>query len=84
MPELKDAFSAFRDMTAEDLIKSHVLRTHSKKVMDILDQVITQMNNHDGKIEEMLEKLGRNHRLYGATNDFLYVSCASNYMFGKA
>ena len=80
MPELKDSFSEFRDMNKEDLIKSHTLRTHSKKVVDIVEKVINDIDKKDCKLVEMLQKLGRNHCIYGANNDFLYVSLFCFYL----
>jgi hypothetical protein len=81
MPELKDSFSEFRDMNKEDLIKSHTLRTHSKKVVDIVEKVINDIDKKDSKLVEMLQKLGRNHCIYGATNDFLYVRLSKEVVF---
>ena len=72
MPELKESFSNFRDMSIQDLSKSHVLRTHSKKVMRIVENFIIE-NGH-GQIISQLIELGKEHHSFGVTNEFLYVS----------
>jgi hypothetical protein len=59
-------------MTIEELSKSHVLRTHSKKVMLIVESFIIQ--NGDDKIIKQLKELGKEHYSFGVTNEFLYVS----------
>lgn len=63
----------FRDMSSEDLMKSHILRTHSKKVMLVVENVIDLKSKEDDQSIKMLYLLGRNHYTYGATNEFLYV-----------
>lgn len=60
-------------MASEDLIKSHTLRTHSKKVMNIVNRVITDIDDKNSNLIESLEDLGRRHYIYGATENFLYV-----------
>jgi hypothetical protein len=45
-------------MTIEELSKSHVLRTHSKKVMLIVESFIFQ--NGGDKIVRQLKELGNN------------------------
>lgn len=61
-------------MSSEDLMKSHVLRTHSKKVMIIVENVIDKKEHEESILKKMLYSLGVRHYTYGATNEFLYVS----------
>ncbi len=71
---MKEAFESFRDMNSEDLIKSHTLRTHSKKVMSIVENVITNYDVEFDKIKTDLLKLGSRHYIYGVREEFFYVS----------
>ncbi len=64
-------------MTIEELSKSHVLRTHSKKVMLIVESFIFQ--NGGDKIVRQLKELGKEHYSFGVTSEFLYVSFFLNY-----
>jgi hypothetical protein len=71
---MKNVFDAFRNLTSDDLIKSHTLRTHSRKVMNIVGNFVDDIEKTDGKFESELVELGKRHYIYGATNEFLYVS----------
>jgi hypothetical protein len=72
---MKDRFKVFKNMSFDELSQSHALRTHSKKVMNTIDQFISEMEkNNLAEMRERLVKLGKRHNIYRAKkNDFKII-----------
>jgi hypothetical protein len=72
---MKDRFEVFKNMSFDELSQSHALRTHSKKVMNIIDQFINEMEKKNlAQMRERLVKLGERHSIYRAKkSDFKMI-----------
>ena len=73
-PDLKDHFDALKSLPVDELSKSHALRTHSKKVMNIIDEFVYALENDEMEpIICKLFELGERHQIYGAKKKFFMV-----------
>ncbi|CAF1047326.1 unnamed protein product [Brachionus calyciflorus] len=74
LPIMKDEFDSFKFLPIDELSKSHALRTHSKKVMNIIDQFVNSLENC--QLETMKQKLfhlGERHHIYRAKKEYFLI-----------
>ncbi|RNA19008.1 neuroglobin-like [Brachionus plicatilis] len=74
LPDIKDKFDAFKFLPIDELSKSHALRTHSKKVMNIIDQFVDALET--GQLDQMKNKLfhlGERHHIYRAKKEYFSI-----------
>jgi hypothetical protein len=72
---MKTKFEVLRHIAVDDLSKSHMLRAHSKKVMNIIEQFVNEIQrNNLEMMNQRLVKLGERHHLYRARKeDFIII-----------
>lgn len=72
-PNVKEAFSAFRYLSAEDQRFELVLRAHGERVLMIVDQLLLQDSDCRYDVT-LLHELGFKHVTFDAKSDYLDVS----------